>query len=206
MARLDRLGNAKALAQLAAVIGRTFDRELLKQVSSLDEAVLEKRLEQLVSSELVYRLGSIERTYEFKHALIRDAAYDSILKENRRRHHARIVEALELRHERDAASSANLVETLAHHSLKAELWLKAFKYARESGRRALDRSAYREAITYLEQALAALRAAKSTFVSCSELRMARSEISKRCSTISRWLNPWLGRLTTLHESRPRASI
>jgi predicted ATPase len=95
LARLDRLGLAKQVAQIGAVIGREFDHALLAAVSPIAGSELEEALERLVGSELVFRRGlPPEATYMFKHALVQDAAYDSLLKSRRRKIHADIAAAL----------------------------------------------------------------------------------------------------------------
>ena len=96
MARLDRLTTVKAVAQLGATIGRTFAYELLQAVAPLDEATLQQGLRQLVEAELVYQRGvASQATYIFKHALIQDAAYQSLLKSTRQQYHQRIAQVLE---------------------------------------------------------------------------------------------------------------
>ena len=96
MARLDRLAPVKEVAQIGAVIGREFSHELLAAVAPLSEDELGDALDQLVASELVFRRGSApEATYSFKHALVQDAAYQSLLKTKRQQLHARIAQVLE---------------------------------------------------------------------------------------------------------------
>src|SRR5947208_8115976 len=96
MARLDRLVTAKAVAQYAAVIGRQFSYALLQAVSQLDETTLQRELGRLVEAELVYQRGlPPQATYTFKHALIQDAAYESLLKSTRQHYHQRIAQVLE---------------------------------------------------------------------------------------------------------------
>ena len=96
MARLDRLVTAKGIAQYAAVIGRQFAYQLLQAVSQLDEVTLQRELGRLVEAEIVYQRGvPPQATYMFKHALIQDAAYESLLKSTRQQHHQRIAQVLE---------------------------------------------------------------------------------------------------------------
>src|SRR5262249_57470245 len=96
MARLDRLVTAKAVAQYAAVIGRQFSYDLLQVVSQVDEAMLQHELGRLVEAEIVYQRGMLpQATYTFKHALIQDAAYQSLLKSTRQQYHHRIAQVLE---------------------------------------------------------------------------------------------------------------
>src|SRR6266700_3796805 len=96
MARLDRLVTAKGIAQIGAIIGRQFSYALLQTVSQLDESTLQRELGRLVEAELVYQRGlPPQATYIFKHALIQDAAYESLLKSTRQHYHQRIAEVLE---------------------------------------------------------------------------------------------------------------
>src|SRR6516164_9842966 len=96
MARLDRLVTAKAVAQYAAVIGRQFSYALLQAVSQLDEVMLRHELSRLIEAEVVYQRGvPPQATYTFKHALIQDAAYESLLKSTRQQNHQRIAQVLE---------------------------------------------------------------------------------------------------------------
>ena len=96
MARLDRLVTAKAVAQYGAVLGRQFSYELLQAVSQLDAATLQRELGRLVEAEIVYqRSVPPQATYTFKHALIQDAAYESLLKSTRQQYHQRIATVLE---------------------------------------------------------------------------------------------------------------
>src|SRR5262245_42551726 len=123
MARLDRLGAVKSVAQLAATLGRTFPYDLLHAVTSLDEAALRDGLRQLVAAELLYQRGvPPEATYQFKHALLQEAAYQSLLRSTRRQYHQRIAEVLEARFPGTAETQPEL---LAHHYSAAADWLKA---------------------------------------------------------------------------------
>ncbi len=98
MARLDRLAPVKEVAQTAAAIGREFSHGLLAAVSPMPEAALDSALDQLVASELIFRRGTPPAaTYRFKHALVQDTAYESLLKSRRQQLHARIAEILERR-------------------------------------------------------------------------------------------------------------
>jgi TOMM system kinase/cyclase fusion protein len=156
MARLDRLGTAKETAQLASALGREFSLEVLKAISPREEAALRRDLDALVEADLVYRRRSRHTlTYVFKHALVRDTAYHSLLKPARRQVHARIAQALEQRF-------PELVETrpdlLAHHHAAAEQKLQALDYARRAGLGALMRSANHEALAHATEALAWLEA------------------------------------------------
>ena len=117
MARLDRLGSIKELAQVGAAIGRTFSYELLATVASMPEDRLRRGLDQLVASELVFARGSPPgSTYSFKHALVQDAAYQSLLKTRRQELHEKIAAVLEDRFPKTAESEPEL---LAHHLSEA---------------------------------------------------------------------------------------
>jgi class 3 adenylate cyclase/predicted ATPase len=150
-ARLDHLAPIKEVAQIGAVIGRDFSHELLAAASSLSSDQLTHALEQLVSSELVFRRGIHPAvTYSFKHALIQDAAYQSLLRSRRQQLHARIARVLEERFPETAESQP---EFLAYHCTQAGLAEKAVGYLYEAGHRALGRSAMVEAVAHLTQAL-----------------------------------------------------
>jgi class 3 adenylate cyclase/tetratricopeptide (TPR) repeat protein len=154
MARLDRLATVKTVAQLGATIGRTFTYEVLHAVASLDEATLQHNLRQLVEAELVYQRGAgPQATYLFKHALIQDAAYQSLLRSTRQQYHQRIAQALEAQFPEMAEMQPEL---LAHHYTEAGHNARAMPYWQQAAQRAVRRSAYREAAACYEQALEAL--------------------------------------------------
>ncbi len=148
MARLDRQAPVKELAQTAAVIGREFSHALLAAVSDRPETELQAALDQLVAAELIFRRGvPPQATYSFKHALVQDAAYQSLLKSKRQQLHGRIAKALERRFPDTAP------EVLAHHCTEAALTDQAAMYWHLAGQQALELSAYREAIAHFERAL-----------------------------------------------------
>ncbi|MCZ6508705.1 MAG: AAA family ATPase [Acidobacteria bacterium] len=152
LARLDRLAPVKEVAQLGATIGRTFGHELLAAVAQLDETALGKALDELVEAGIVQLRGmSPSPRYAFKHALVRDAAYQSLLKSTRRQYHLRIARALE-RH--FPVIVENEPEVAAHHCTEAGLASEAAILWERAGRRALEFSAYLEAIDHFEHALA----------------------------------------------------
>ena len=157
-ARIDRLpADAKHLLQTAAVIGHEVPLVLLQAVADLAEEALHRSLAQLQGAEFLYETRLFpEREYTFKHALTHEVAYGSLLQERRRALHARIVEALE---GLSADRLTEQVDRLAHHAVRGEMWDKAVAYCRQAGAKAMTRSAYREAVAYFEQALAALRTA-----------------------------------------------
>jgi len=142
-ARLDRLGDAKPVAQVAAVIGRTFDEAMLDEVLQTDGDNLSMQLNRLVESGLVLRRGSVPGRYMFKHALIQDAAYGSLLRDRRRDLHQRLGEALERRAGQDKGIEPAL---LAHHFQQAGDTERAKSYWRHGLDRALERTAEHEAL------------------------------------------------------------
>lgn len=151
MARLDRLGPVKEVAQLAATIGRTFSFELLAAVSPLQEAKLEDTLAQLEEAELINRRGRApDLTCEFKHALVRDEAYQSLLKSIRQHYHQRIAEALEQRFPKTVETQPEL---LAQHYTAAGRLEQAVAYWHRAGQRAVEHSANLEAIAHLTKGL-----------------------------------------------------
>jgi tetratricopeptide (TPR) repeat protein len=155
LARLDRLGSAKGVAQLGATLGREFAYALLQAVAPLEDEALQRDLATLVAAELLYQRGQPPRAiYTFKHALIQEAAYESVLKSVRRDIHQRILRVLETQLPETVATQPEL---LAHHALRGERWEQAVTYCRQAGEQAVARSAYREAVAAFEQALGALQ-------------------------------------------------
>ena len=151
MARLDRLAPVKEVAQLAATLGRVFSHELLAALSQLGQASLEEALAELVEAELLFRRGSLpEVTYEFKHALLQDAAYGSLLRAKRQQLHARIGQVLEDRFPHTAEARPEL---LAHHFREAGLAERAIPYALRAGDAAVARYAGPEALARYGAAL-----------------------------------------------------
>jgi class 3 adenylate cyclase/predicted ATPase len=160
MARLDRLVTAKAVAQYAAVIGRQFAYDLLSTVSQLDEATLQRELGRLVEAEIVYQRGLPPHAiYIFKHALIQNAAYESLLKTTRQHYHLRIAQVLEEQFTETAEAEPEL---LAHHCMEAGLTEQAVTYWYKAGQSASERSAHVEAISHLRQGLALLQTLPET--------------------------------------------
>jgi TOMM system kinase/cyclase fusion protein len=160
MARLDRLVTAKAIAQYAAVIGRQFSYELLQAVSQVDKGMLQHELGRLVEAEIVYQRGvPPQATYTFKHALIQDAAYASLLKSTRQHYHQRIAQVFEAQF---PETTEGQPELLAHHYTEAGLTEKAVPYWYQAGQKAIQRSAHVEAIAHLRQGLALLQTLPET--------------------------------------------
>lgn len=152
MARLDRLGPAKAIAQIAAAIGREFSYQLLHLVSRRSARELEIAIERLLAAGLLFRQGGpSDDIYFFNHALVQDAAYGSLLRETRRAMHARIADALE---QHFAAVTDNQPEIPARHFAEAGLNEKAAMLWAKAGRRSLAASALKEAAEQLDRAQA----------------------------------------------------
>jgi class 3 adenylate cyclase/predicted ATPase len=151
MARLDRLAPVREVAQIGAVAGRDFHYELLNAVAGLLPNKLEEALDQLVQSELIFRRGEIPHAvYTFKHALVRDAAYASLLISRRGHLHAAIADALEQKFPEIVQAQP---ETLAHHLTEAGLFDKAIGYWQQAGKNAALRSANAEALNHFARGL-----------------------------------------------------
>jgi class 3 adenylate cyclase/predicted ATPase len=151
MARLDRLAPVKEIGQIGAAIGREFSYSLLRALVGRDETALKNALAQLEQAELVFRRGEPpEAVYSFKHALVRDAAYENLLKSRRQVLHRRIAETLRDRFQTMAEIQP---EVVAHHFTQAGLSEAAIEWWVKAGDRALDRSANNEAIAHLEKAM-----------------------------------------------------
>jgi predicted ATPase len=160
MARLDRLAPVKTVAQLGAVLGRTFSYAVLQAVSPLDEAPLQQALARLVEAELLYQRGVLpQATYLFKHALIQEAAYQSLLKSTRQQYHQQIAQVFETRFPAMVESQPELV---AQHYTEAGLAEQAVPYWHRAGQHASDRSAHLEAITHFTTGIALLNTLPET--------------------------------------------
>ena len=150
-ARLDRLGEAREVAQIGAVLGRDFTYSLLRAVGGIDDPALQSALDRLADADLLIAEGAgHEANYRFKHALIQDAAYDSLLKSRRQALHRRAAEILRDQPERAAAEP----EVIAHHFTEAGLDDLAIEWWGKAGDQALRRSAFQEAIAHLGKAIA----------------------------------------------------
>jgi class 3 adenylate cyclase/tetratricopeptide (TPR) repeat protein len=154
-ARIDRLPVAeKQLLQSAAVIGKDVPFSLLQAITELSDEELGRGLTHLQAAEFLYETSLFpDLGYTFKHALTQEVAYGSLLHEQQRALHSRIVEAIETL---NADRLIEQVERLAHHAVRGELWDKAVTYLRQAGTKADARSALQEAVSYFEQALTAL--------------------------------------------------
>ena len=150
-ARLDRLGPAKEVAQIASLLGREFSYQLLRAISDIPEDDLQVALTKLADAELIYAKGiPPEATYTFKHALIQDAAYGALLKSKRKQVHERVARALEMQF---AYTAETQPELLAHHYTEAALTACAASYWHKAGQRAAEGSANQEAVAHLSKGL-----------------------------------------------------
>jgi predicted ATPase len=146
MARLDRLGPAKEVLQIGAVVGHEFSYGLLHAIHPISDEELQGAIHRATDAELVYVRGlPPDAVYQFKHALIRDAAYEGLLRSRRKELHARIAEVL-VRQFLDRVTSAP--ELIAHHYTEASLIEQAIPYWQQAGQRAVERSANTEAISH----------------------------------------------------------
>jgi class 3 adenylate cyclase len=151
MARLDRLGPAREVAQIGSVIGRGFPYGLLRAVAAMDDAPLQAVLEKLAEADTVLVQGlPPESDYRFKHALIQDAAYENLLKSRRQMLHRRVAEILR---DRFADTASTEPEVLAHHFTQAGVTDPAIEWWGKAGDQALRRSAFQEAISHLGKAI-----------------------------------------------------
>jgi len=151
MARLDRLPMIREVAQLGAVLEREFAYEMLRTLAGGEESLLQDRLAQLVDTELLYQRGRPPRArYIFKHALVQDAAYASLLKSTRQQYHQQVAQMLEARFPDTVETEPEIV---AHHYTEAGCYAQAVGYWQQAGQRAMQRSANVEAIAHLRQGI-----------------------------------------------------
>jgi class 3 adenylate cyclase len=184
MARIDRLGPSKATAQMAAVIGREFSLDVLRAVSTVDDETLRKDIAKLVESGLAYATGQPSKSfYIFKHALIQEAAYASLLRTTRQEYHRRIAATLTREFPDIAGSQPELV---ARHSEGAGLFEAAMFHWEVAGLRALERAAYNEAIAHLGSALGALRSLPTSV----DLRQKELQIQLRLAPACMAIHGW----------------
>jgi predicted ATPase/class 3 adenylate cyclase len=160
MARLDRLSMVREIAQLGATLGRDFSYSLIRAVSGIDEAALRNGLGALVGAELLFQHGSLpDATYYFKHALIQEAAYESLLRSRRTQTHLHIARVLE---ERFPLVAEAQPELLAHHYTAANYKDKAIDYWQRAGEGAARRSANKEAVNHFTAGLNLLASTPDT--------------------------------------------
>ena len=188
VARLDRLASVKDVAQIGAAIGREFSHELIAAVSGMAPMDLDAALERLTASGLISRRGVPPvATYAFKHALVQDAAYITMLKSRRQQLHADVAKVLV---ERLPTLADGLPELVAHHFTEAGLASEAIGYWRKAGQQASARSANREAVKFFEQALSILAAMpenQSNLELAFDIRIELRTVSVQLSEVRRAL-------------------
>lgn len=187
MARLDRFTPAKEIAQIGAAIGREFSHELITAVAPLPPAEVSDALGRLVESGLVFRRGTPpEASYTFKHALVQDAAYDSLLKSRRKDLHARIARVI---HEHFPAIAHNEPEVLARHYTQGGQLPSAIPLWRKAGEVALGRMALAESISHLKEGLVLVGTLpRSTERDASELAL-RVPLGTASQALKGWWDP-----------------
>ena len=160
MARLDRLGSVKSVAQLGATLGREFSYALLQAVAPWDAGTVQRGLQQLVEAEFLYQQGlPPQATYTFKHALIQDAAYQSLLRSTRQQYHQRIAQVLEGQFPETVEAQPELI---AQHYTAAGCTEQAVGYWQRAGQHASDRSAHLEAISHVTTGIELLKTLPET--------------------------------------------
>ena len=199
MARLDRLAPAKEVAQVGAVIGREFGHRLMARVlCTMAPRELDAALADLVRSELVFRRGiPPDATYSFKHALVRDTAYNSMLKSQRVLRHRQIAAALE---KPDRAAAPAQPELLAYHHQEGGNAAEALRYWQAAGDQAMAHSAVREAVTHYQAAIALLGSVQAV-EPCAEVELSlRIRLGRAVVQIEGYASP------CAHESYARARV
>jgi class 3 adenylate cyclase len=184
-ARLDRLGAAREVAQIGAVIGRGFSYGLLRDVAEMAAAPLQAALEKLAEADILLVQGlPPDSDYRFKHALIQDAAYENLLKSRRGALHRRIAEILR---DRFADTAAAEPEALAHHFTQAGLTDAAIEWWGKAGDQALRRSAFQEAISHLGKAIEmADKAGEATSAAATASADQRLKLQTKLGTALMW--------------------
>ena len=180
-ARIDRLPTEdKHLLQCAAVIGKDVSFSLLRAITALPEGELRQSLSQLRAAEFLYETSLFpELEYTFKHALTLEVAYGSLLQQRRRVLHASIVEAIEAM---EAERLSRHLERLAYHASRGEVWDKALRYARQAGAKAMERSAYAEAVSWLDAGVSPRSSTyRSGTVSLCRLDLRLNSATRSCT-------------------------
>jgi class 3 adenylate cyclase len=184
MARLDRLSPVKEVAQIGACIGREFTFELLVEASTLEPTELRHALAQLENAQLIFARD--QQHYVFKHALVRDAAYDSLLKSQRLLIHAKLAEVIETQFPALAQAEP---ETLAYHYVQAGQPGKAAPQLIAAGTNAMNRMAIQEAIAHLQHALDAIASLPQSVQRDAMELQARSLLGGAWTTLGGWFHP-----------------
>jgi class 3 adenylate cyclase/predicted ATPase len=194
MARLDRLGTARQVAQLGAMLGREFSYALIHAVSPFDETSLSQALATLVDAEVLYQRGVPPQTrYLFKHALIQEVAYHSLLRGTRQHQHQQIAQVLE---QRFPATTETQPELLAQHYTEAGLIVQAMPYWQQAGQRAAQHSAHAEAISHLTKGLALLQALPATAAHAQQELLLHSTLGGSLTATKGYAAPEVGKVYT----------
>jgi class 3 adenylate cyclase len=189
-ARLDRLGTAKEIAQIASAIGREVHRDLLEAVCGLDADALERELVRLVDADILHVHGAGDRrAFVFKHALIQDAAYQSLVRTRRVDYHSRIARALE---ERFADVAEAQPELLAHHFTESEQPARAIAWWRRAGERAMERTAHKEASSHILRGLELIAALPADLARDKEELELRMRLGLTLSVVAGYGVPAVG--------------
>ena len=187
LARLDHLALVREVAQLGAALGRQFSHELISAIAAMPQPQLDAALARLVGAELVYRRGvPPDAEYTFKHALVQDAAYQSMLKSRRARLHARIADVLEQSFPELAEAEP---ETLARHLAAAALAQRAIPYWLAAGRRAYERWALREAIVQLNAGIGLLAEVRNETARMELELELQYTLGLACRAAKGWMAP-----------------
>src|SRR5215475_7922074 len=187
LARLDRLGTAKGMAQWGATLGRQFSYALLQASSQRAEEALQRDLKSLVDAELLYQRGvPPHATYQFKHALIQEAAYASLLRSTRRYYHQRIAQVLTTQFPDTVETQPELV---AYHYTKAGLHAQAIAYWQQAGQGAQERSAHEEAMAHFNKGLEALMALPESRERDQQELTLCIDLGKSLTTTKGWAGP-----------------
>jgi predicted ATPase len=194
MARLDRLGPAKEVAQLGAVIGREFSYELLHAMHPAPEDELQTAVKALADVELLYVRGiPPEAMYTFKHALIQDAAYEALLKTRRRELHRRVASVLS---KQFPEITEGQPELMAHHYTEAGMTAQAIPCWQKAGQRAVERSAHVEAISHLTKGLELLDTLPDGSERAREELILRTTLAHALTATRGWADPDVGKTYT----------
>ena len=189
MARIDRLGKARSLFQIAATLGREFTYDLLAAVAETPDDAVRESLDVILKSGLVYQDDEKSRLYTFKHALIRDAAYNSLLRATRQRYHARIAKVLIARFPQLVQ---NRPELLAHHLSKAGSHADAAAYWRAAGKSAMERSAVNEAVSHFRRAMADLGELPTDAARIDQELSTLTALAPALMAVYGWADPGVG--------------
>ncbi|WFU18625.1 adenylate/guanylate cyclase domain-containing protein [Bradyrhizobium sp. CB3481] len=190
LARLDRLAPTREVAQIAATLGRQFSHELISAVADMPPARLEGALEQLIRAELVFRRGTPpDATYTFKHALVQDAAYSTLLRSRRQQLHGRIASTLEQQFREIAAAQPEL---MAQHCASAGMVEEAIAYWDKAGRSAVQRSTMAEAASHFGKALELLGSQPKSPEQRSNERSLQLAFAGALTAAKGWASPEAG--------------